>query len=104
MEPLQAVVFQAALALGALLFGVFGFLYTLRATLLTLTTGGRPDVPPVVHRLRPLCQATAAPVVASVAVAALALLNLAVGLLVWALVAILAVTAGLALRLAFERE
>lgn len=102
-DPLQ-VIFSAALGLSALLFGVFGFLYTLYATHLAQLT--KPDVVPILPRLRVLCKLLSILTLVSIGVTGVAVLGMRMSglalLLAWVLVSVTAAAAGLALYLAFR--
>jgi hypothetical protein len=68
LDPFYSLIFQSALAISAILFGVFGFLYAVFAQLVVLQ-----DPPPILIYLKFLCQAVATLVTISFFLAAYSL-------------------------------
>jgi hypothetical protein len=75
-DALLPILFQAALGLGALLFGVFGFLYSMHGA---LKAQFQADLPRIVPEWRKLGQVTAWLIVASTLIAGVAVSRLSAG-------------------------
>ncbi len=68
LDPFYSLVFQTVLALGGILFGVFGFLYSIFATYIILETP-----PSAVNVIKKLCQITSCLVTLSIIISFYAL-------------------------------
>lgn len=79
---------------GALNFGVFGFLYTTYAFALSQVTEDAPLPPPIVYRLKWFCRAVSSVLVVLTVLAIITGYNAGVGLSTWLIVLCFIVLAG----------
>ena len=56
MSNFPSIAFQSSLSTEAILFGVFGFLYSVYGLYSSLATPSTPRRPPIVKRLRQVCR------------------------------------------------
>lgn len=56
MSDFPTIAFQSSLAIVTILFGVFGFLYSVYGLYSTLPTPKNPERAPIVNRLRKVCR------------------------------------------------
>ena len=76
MTNFPSLAFQSFLGTEAILFGVFGFLYSIFGLYFSLLTPANPLPPPIVSRLRGVCRAIAILILFNAALTIYALFNL----------------------------
>jgi hypothetical protein len=102
-----SLAFGSALSIASILFGVFGFLYSIYAMFISQISPENRIPAPIVDTIRNFCRLLSLLIVLSTGVSAFSLFFLGLGLLDWmvgaVLVLVIGATAGMSWSIAFSK-